>query len=180
MQSNMNPSFVAGRLLDAIPVTSIEDLQYLDEIACQRGVLVRDGRLDGADARLVIHGNRAIVTISSETWSIHRRRFSVAHELGHFELHRDAVLLQTCTSEDIAWEFQHSTPDLETQANAFASEFLMPERYFADKCQGEPSLDTIAELEDLFNVSLTAASIRFASFCEEPIVLIFTQDRRIK
>lgn len=167
-------------MLDTIPITSIEDLQYLEEIAYQRGVLVRDGRLDGADARLLIRGNRAIVTISSETRSAERRRFSIAHELGHFELHRDAITLQSCASEDIGWEFQQSIPDLEIQANEFASEFLMPERYFAQRCQDEPSLDAVAELASLFRVSLTAASIRFTSFCAEPIVLVFTQDRRIK
>ncbi len=46
-----------------------------------------------------------------------RRRFTVAHELGHIVLNHDTVVLTD--------DFERS--DLEAQADAFAAEFLMPE-----------------------------------------------------
>jgi len=61
----------------------------------------------------------------------HRRRFSIAHEIGHFVLHlQDHPELFLCSQEDM--ELQ--TPDegqhrrQEWEANLFAGELLMPEQ----------------------------------------------------
>ncbi len=49
------------------------------------------------------------VVLLSATAPVHRRRLTLAHELGHLVLHTDAV-----------------SDDVEREANAFAAEFLMP------------------------------------------------------
>jgi Zn-dependent peptidase ImmA (M78 family) len=53
-----------------------------------RGALVRDENLNGAEARLVIFGDRAIISASTHIIEPLQRRFAIAHEIGHLELHR--------------------------------------------------------------------------------------------
>lgn len=50
-----------------------------------------------------------------------RQRFSLAHEIGHYYLHRNHFELQ---DEDISHKQMKDI--METEANCFASEFLMP------------------------------------------------------
>jgi Zn-dependent peptidase ImmA (M78 family) len=92
-----------------------------------------------------------------------RRRFTAAHELGHFVLHRD--LLETGQHLDRLFDrSRYDNPSApfsyshEVQANNFAAEFLMPANMVAQafrECGG--LVDKIAER---FRVSRRAAEIR--------------------
>lgn len=70
-----------------------------------------------------------------------RSRFTIAHELGHYVLHRSLIEKQTITNEKEYFEFINSiSPDdeksLEIQACIFAGYVLMPQasfREFVDK-----------------------------------------------
>ncbi len=78
-----------------------------------------------------------------------RDRFTCVHELGHLILHPDIALTRTTlTTPHKIYE------DSEWQANTFASEFLMPEKEIIH-CK------TINEVMEKFNVSETAARVRF-------------------
>jgi Zn-dependent peptidase ImmA (M78 family) len=78
----------------------------------------------------------------------YRRRFTMAHELGHYVYHRD--LLGDGTDDNVAYRSTSAgeffNPDIkphhETQANRFAAQLLMPKRlvqYFMDECGGDRS-----------------------------------------
>lgn len=54
-----------------------------------------------------------------------RRRFTAAHELGHFLLHRDRM--PGYIADATINETDDETDDLEPEANRFAAELLMPE-----------------------------------------------------
>src|SRR3990172_7480750 len=152
------PSFYVNRILQELGITEPEDLKLLDLIAWQRGALVIEQPLKGAEARLTFVGVRAIITISSAVLDPRRKRFSIAHEIGHLEMHRRDGNLAFCTKEDIdSWEFHQAGTKKEQEANEFASALLLPEQLFAPRCQErDPSLEVIAELADRFEVSLTA------------------------
>jgi Zn-dependent peptidase ImmA (M78 family) len=79
-----------------------------------------------------------------------RRRFSLAHELGHIVLGHSGMLFQRIDEENIKEE-------LEREADEFAGELLMPIRMFKACFELDPNLDTIA---GLFAVSRTAAYVR--------------------
>lgn len=79
-----------------------------------------------------------------------RRRFSLAHELGHIVLNHKGMLFQRIDEEKIKAE-------LEREADEFAGEILMPIRMFKACYELDPNLDTIAAL---FEVSRTAAYVR--------------------
>ena len=94
-----------------------------------------------------------------------RRRFTLAHELGHYFLHRDAG-----DFEDRALFRREAQFDRrESEANAFASKLLMPETEFRKVVVGRrASLD---ELARHFGVSSAAAKFRADALGEERIRL---------
>ena len=98
-----------------------------------------------------------------------RQLFTIAHEIGHFILHRDVLdtgnLLPTMykVGDGITPALaraDYSSPQyraMETEANQFAAELLMPKEEFirkADECED------LLELALSFKVSVGAASIR--------------------
>jgi Zn-dependent peptidase ImmA (M78 family) len=90
-----------------------------------------------------------------------RRRFTIAHELGHWRLHRDAHERAVfCRSGSIAPEAQTrgQLPPAEDEANAFAAALLMPaplvqQRYV--RCEGD-----FSRLCDIFGASGAAMGRR--------------------
>lgn len=175
------PSYAAGRVLDELGIISHKDLDDIDLIAYARNAIVREKCLSGAEARLTFVGGKAIITISSNIDNPHRKRFSVAHELGHLELHRYKRHLVYCTSQNLNdWGVQ-SINNLEQEANEFAAALLMPVQFFASLCtQDSPSLNHISELAKNFNVSLTAAAIRYLYFCGEPCAVIWSEQGHVR
>jgi Zn-dependent peptidase ImmA (M78 family) len=174
----MRPIHAANHVLDALRITAIEDLHYLEQIAWERGALVRPSYLKGMEARLTFVREQAIITVSTEVRNAHRRRFSIAHELGHLEMHRWEDNVAICLSTDIdIIPFRAQSSSKEREANLFASALLLPERFFAPMCDcADPSLDEIARLARRFNTSLTATAIRYADYTEEPIAIVLSKN----
>jgi Zn-dependent peptidase ImmA (M78 family) len=100
---------------------------------------------------------------NNEEWTIvlnsqqnpQRRLFTIAHELGHFFLHRHVRERFTCS-------FNTTSPlsRLEREANQFAAELLMPEDQVADYTRKFPS---VARAARFFGVSEEAMQYRIAS-----------------
>lgn len=171
----------AERVLNELGITDPNDLRLLNLIALERHAVVVEEPLEGAEASLIVIGKRAIITISTHIENSQRKRFSIAHELGHLELHRGLGLMKLCESADINDWKPHQQVNRENEANEFAAAFLLPAQFFGSLCTDQdPSLDHISELAEQFDVSLTATAIRYSQFCEEPIAIVFSQESRIK
>lgn len=180
------PIAAAERVLDELAISSIDDLLLLEEMAWARGALVRYKNLSGAEARLMAVGKPAIITISLSINDPHRQRFSIAHELGHLEMHRHKLSLNMCTTEQInSMCFKKPSygnlDDTEHEANLFASELLLPKRFFAPLCSDrDPSFDLIASLANGFNTSLTATALRYVCMSAEPVAVVYSEGNRIQ
>ena len=83
-----------------------------------------------------------------------RQRFTIAHELGHFVLHKD----KSITSKDIIFFRDENTNIEEQEANNFASELLMPERKIREYIK--EGYNTISLLADKFCLSTPAVRYR--------------------
>lgn len=84
-----------------------------------------------------------------------RRRFTVAHEIAHFALHRDLV------GDGIADDALYRSGlggSIERQANNYAANLLMPWHLITSEL--EKGINSIEELAEKFKVSKTAMSIR--------------------
>lgn len=85
-----------------------------------------------------------------------RKRFTVAHEIGHFILHRN--YLEGSVEDDIHYRSSRLRSWQETEANRFAARLLMPAaqlRRALDEHDGDR-----AEVAQLFQVSEQALCIR--------------------
>jgi hypothetical protein len=76
----------------------------------------------------------------AETWPA-RRRFTIAHELGHWQIHRGSQSSVFCRSAVIESALEQNRVDpepAEEEANAFAATVLMPARLVQERYERTP------------------------------------------
>jgi hypothetical protein len=145
-------------------------------MAAAYDLYVRDGGLSGADGRLTRGPKRGIIRVRAGISDERRRRFIVAHELGHFFLHPNVAAL--CAERDLV---RYDAGDGEAEANAFAAEVLMPKVLFEPLCNpARPSLHVVQEVADTFTTTLTATAIRFVDLTEESCAVAWSEAGRVK
>ncbi len=161
----------AQKLLDRFGLNRPSEI-ILEDIAYALGIEISTRALTGADAHLVRVGNKGGITISDRILEPGRRRFAIAHEIGHWELHSDRTQLFLCSAEDMR-DYQVSPEEIE--ANIFASELLMPMRMMLPQHRkGAPSLRIAEEIAERFAVSLTAATLRYVAKFKHPLMVVFS------
>lgn len=147
----------------------------IDEIARLQGLKVMPYPLDGTiSGVLVIEENGNGIIGFNQNESRVRRRFTIAHELGHYELHKEHSHLfvdrefkqsrlyrSQKSSSDVA------TKDYETEANSFAAAILMPEDLIRKELENIKidlgSEQGLKELAKKFDVSSTAMYFRLTN-----------------
>jgi Zn-dependent peptidase ImmA (M78 family) len=167
----------AEEIIKTLRIREPSEIELID-IAMERGVLVRERFLKGSEARLVRRGRNGIITVDSSISEEGRKRFAIAHDLGHFELHRESQLL-FCTEQDmVVW---NENKPQEIEANEFAANMLMPENLFLSRVGKEkPNLDIVKSLAEEFRTSLTATAIRYAQCSLEPCAAVIARDGIIR
>ncbi len=106
-----------------------------------------------------------------------RINFTLAHEFGHYLLHRHIKPEGLrCTAQDMRnWKSEYG--QIEAQANTFASFFLMPLDDFRNQIRGHPpSLELMKHLSDRYQSSLTATILKWLSVTEERAMLVVARD----
>lgn len=92
--------------------------------------------------------------------SARRQRFTVAHEIAHYLLHRDQI--GSGISDDVLYRSSLSDTR-EAEANKLAAEILLPREQLkreVDRRVGLPSDQLVSELAAKFDVSEVAMKIR--------------------
>jgi Zn-dependent peptidase ImmA (M78 family) len=96
----------------------------------------------------------------------HRRRFSIAHELGHFQLHHLMGIIHVDKKSYYRdSKSAEGLDDIEIAANKFAAELLIPEAMIRSELEKHDDFidmdeDMVAEMAKKFNVSTTAIGFR--------------------
>lgn len=142
----------------------------LEAIAWERGAVVKYRPLDNCDAMIVGAERRAIITVSSRAIPV-RRRFSLAHEIGHWHHHRGRILY--CGAADIS-NPAHGPLNPESQADQFASDLLLPGFMFRPRIQKlkRLTLSSVREIADEFNVSVTATLLKLVEADRFPLLAV--------
>lgn len=149
----------------------------VEDIAMDQGVICVQSNLTGCLARLVRKKNRGIIRTHEGIKEAGRRRFAVAHELGHWFLHEAEPQLFVCTAEDMR---DYKGSPVEVEANVFASELLMPTCLFRPLAEkADPRLETVAGLARLFETSLTATAMRFIDANQHECILVASMNGRV-
>lgn len=113
-----------------------------------------------------------------------RRRYTIAHELGHFlnERHRPTSEYGfDCTALDMASPRRESRRlQQEREANTFAIEVLTPRRLLARHLQPAADLEHALKLATRFDISRAASIRRYVALHGETLAAVFTKDGRVQ
>lgn len=102
-----------------------------------------------------------------------RINFTLAHELGHYLLHRHISPAGIQCSNRAMLDWRSELGAIEAQANTFASFLLMPLDDFRCQIKGEDiSLDLMRHLSDRYEVSITAAILKWLGITERRAMLV--------
>lgn len=104
-----------------------------------------------------------------------RVRFTQAHELGHYILHRRMRDSFQCSDGDML-NWSQDDRDIEGQADVFASYLLMPLDDYRKQITGAVNLDMLGHCADRYGVSLTAAILKWLQYTDEKAVLVMSRD----
>jgi len=156
--------------LEAVKLLTENDIHRapvpVDTIALAMGLDVRYAPTsDDVSGALIRDGKNAIIAVNSAHHE-NRQRFTIAHEIGHFILHKRA---RRHFDEDFRIDYRNTVSSSATQrdeidANRFAAALLMPERFLRkDLLRMKVDLDPDSMIQALavrYKVSSRAMELR--------------------
>lgn len=165
----------AGDLLKRLKIESLPIDPYG---ICERlGILVKEDDCEGYTGMLLVVGKDALISVKSSIREQSRKRFTVAHELGHYNIPEHLTSSRNyfkCTDKDL--DAFTSKGNLESEANDFAAEFLMPRFIYQELVSArKPGWDSIKELALLSQTSLTSTAIKFIDLTDHACALIVSE-----
>ncbi|NWF89101.1 MAG: ImmA/IrrE family metallo-endopeptidase [Ignavibacteriaceae bacterium] len=168
----------ANIIIQEYGISSPDEIE-LEVIAFDRGLIIQEKELTGCEGRLVNNKTNGLIIVKKSIRESGKKRFIIAHEIGHFELQKGKNNINLCEeSSFINW---NKNGPQENEANVFASEMLFPKNIFLEFCKGKYfSKDLIIDLADNFECSLSATALRYADIGNIPIAVIFSQNKQIK
>lgn len=128
---------------------------------------------DGIEGALIASPSGGEWGITYNTRSTpERQRFTKAHELGHYLLHRHQQPRFQC-GDGAVWERDSGRPGIEAQANQFASYLLMPADHVRERLKGQRiTFDRLGELARCYGVSLEAMCLKFVEITDQRAVVM--------
>ena len=119
---------------------------------------------EGYTGMLLVVAGQALISVKSSIREYPKKRFTVAHEMGHFSIPEHITeerYFFQCTDKDL--NTFDKKGGREAEANEFAAELLMPEDIFKEKIRlKDLSYNLLQDLTSEFETSLTATGIRFS------------------
>lgn len=103
-----------------------------------------------------------------------RIRFTLAHEFGHYILHREMKSEVQCSLRDMhEWDER----DIEAEANLFASYLLMPLDDLRNQVIGQlPSIEMLRHCGNRYGVSLMAVALKWTEIAPKRAVVVAARD----
>lgn len=140
-------------------------------------------RIDAADipgfeGLLARHpsGNRWKIGYNNKIESPGRIRFTLAHEFGHYLIHRERQSQFQCSQEDMH-DWDSAERQLEAEADLFASYLLMPLDDFRLQVAGQSaSIDLLLHCADRYGVSPMAAALKWVEIAPKRAVVVAARD----
>lgn len=162
--------FVQKQKLDSLPIDPMA-------VAARLGILVeaKPASTQGVSGMLVRYGNEFAIAYATHIDNEGFKRFSVAHELGHYQLpgHVDALFADGDIHESRAGFVTQDRYELE--ADHFAAGFLMPDPLFSIEMRrfGD-GLEAVEALALTCCTSLTATAIRYVEKSSVPVAMVMS------
>lgn len=160
----------AQKLLAQLGVASVP--VPVEKVARALGAVIEARPLDGALSGAIFVKNGVPVIGVNSLHPENRQRFTIAHEIGHWVLHRDRLqgVVHVDKTFPVLRRDQESASGIdliEIEANAFAAELLMPtaslELEFATPLDIDDE-DRLSRLAKQFKVSVSAMRYRLLGY----------------
>ncbi len=151
----------------SFPETPITKIQGVDDCDGFEGMLLPIPKKNGEWG----------ILYNASSKSKGRANFTVAHELGHYLLHRNRFPNgKKCTNRDMM-DWKSAEAQIEGEANRFAASLLMPLDDYRDQVRGKTvDLHLFDELTERYEVSLSAAILRWLGYTDERAMIVVGKD----
>jgi Zn-dependent peptidase ImmA (M78 family) len=154
-------------------------LQYSKQLCPSAPITeIQSKDIRGFEGVLVRHrtGTKWLLAYNDAIPSQGRIRFTVAHELGHYLLHRAQRDSFECTLKDM-YDWAAAERKMETEADVFASYLLMPLDDFRAQISTHPvSIDLLLHCADRYGVSPMAAALKWLEIAPKRAVVVAARD----
>lgn len=119
------------------------------------------------------------IAFNSAIRSPGRINWTLAHELGHYLVHRDQLPRGiTCSQDDVLQGGRDKGRDIEREADEFAAGLLMPfddyRRQLA--ARDRPTIEALSACAERYGVSLLAATLRWLDYTEHRAIAAVSRD----
>jgi Zn-dependent peptidase ImmA (M78 family) len=169
-------AIAAQRLINEFGIEHPNDFT-IEELIHARDIILEEKRISNSDGRIVFGKLKSKISVNSNIKYVGRRRFTLAHELGHFELHHN---LNTHLEDNALTLDYFKNGGQEYEANQFATELLMPSKSFVAYTQGKQfSPELLRDIAEHFETSITSATFRYLELGQHPIFLFHCRDRKV-
>lgn len=175
MSSDILPYKIATELLEYFKINLNKEIN-IDFIIESLNIKVKQAKLkEGILGASKVERMNKLIVISQELDNPGRRRFTLAHELGHILMHQG---FNYCNYTD--FNIQMATKEKEQQANEFASELLLPREIILEELEySDVSFELAFKICDTYNTSLLSTIIRLTRLTKDNIILIYHKDNRV-
>lgn len=146
---------IADRVREVADFDPIQETDFTKVVEAFGGK-IENGDFFSSEDSIKVFGPHNFSIMLDATAIQERRRFTMAHELGHYFLHSKQ-------GEQTLKAFRLGTSLAEQEANFFAANLLMPEDEFKRKWmshKSEADASRIVTMAKLFHVSVAAAAAR--------------------
>lgn len=130
----------------------------MSEIAKDHGITILQSELSEISGALRKEGDKWVIYVNS-TDSERRKLFTIAHELGHYFVHKD-LCNEFVDGQLISRNDQQKYAVNELEANEFAGNLIMPEEKIREMVTGQVTNDVLQKMAKSFGVSTLAMGTR--------------------
>jgi len=142
----------------------------LGQIARELGVSINISSMNtGISGQIMREGDHYLIRVNRHE-ARERQRFTIAHELAHFLLHKSVIDSSPDGIKDNVLYRSGEPERIEYEANRLAADIVMPmnlvEKVLHEEFNGVVTEATIESLAARFQVSKAAMEIRLSTFAE--------------
>lgn len=153
----------------------------LADVATKLSLQIKDVDADNFDGMLfrVAGANRARILLNQNIREPARKRFTLAHEMGHYVMPSHGREGSICRAADVeTWDDQIRAT--EREANTFAASILMPDVICKPYVREEPAFRHVESMKDACRTSLTATLVRYVQLSSFAVAMVYAQSGAVR
>ena len=182
MKKNNSPRKLALSILNDFGIDNPSEIDILDIVGAL-DIPIKFSSLSGCDGRIIHGKGKSLIAINETIAFETRKRFTIAHELGHYLMHRNDPISHTDNMGSLSWFNDKSKQKMaiqEYEANTFASELLLPTAIFTKEIEDYYfSPELIREVSDKYKLSRSSVIHRFVENGNHPVCVFYTRNNKV-